>query len=143
MTNSIEIELLGHPRGKGRPRHARLANGVTITHSDRKTAEYESNLQLAAQKAMNGRPPLDGPIAIRLEAYFPVPTSWSKKKQRAALAGELRPTVVPDAANVAAITDPCNGLLWRDDKQLVELTVTKTYSDRPRLVLTVWRLFPS
>lgn len=132
------IELLGHPRGKGRPRRARLASGVTITHSEPKTAEYEANLKLAAFHAMAGRPPLDGPVALLLEAFFPIPQSWSRKRQRAALEGQVRPTVVPDAANLAAITDPCNGLLWHDDRQLVELTVKKTYSERPRLVLTAW-----
>ena len=138
MTFPIVIELAGHPRGKGRPRRARLKNGMIITHTPTVTAEYESNLRFAAAQAMAGRPPIDGSVGVMIEAFYPVPKSWSKKRQREALAGTILPTVTPDLCNIFGVTDGCNGVVWHDDRQIVEAMLTKVYSDRPRLVLSVW-----
>src|SRR5215472_2826609 len=80
--DDICIELAGHPRGKGRPRRDRLPNGGYVTHTDAKTREFEANLHVAASPAMDGRPPLDGPLWVIIEAAFPIPTSWSGKKRR-------------------------------------------------------------
>jgi Holliday junction resolvase RusA-like endonuclease len=107
----IVIELLGHPRGKGRPRFRRLGNGATITHPHPGTAEYEANLAHEARIAMDGRAPFAGPVTMALEARFPVPTSWSKKRRQQALVGALRPVVTPDLTNIACITDGLNGVV--------------------------------
>ena len=78
-SDTIVIELLGHPRGKGRPRHARLPSGAVLTHTNPKIAEFEANLKFAV-KAMPGRPPLNGPVVLMLEAFFPIPQSWTQKR---------------------------------------------------------------
>jgi Holliday junction resolvase RusA-like endonuclease len=38
------------------------------------------------------------------------------------------------------VIDALNGIVWRDDSQVVELTVSKFYSSRPRLELTAVEL---
>jgi Holliday junction resolvase RusA-like endonuclease len=73
-----------------------------------------------------------------IEAYFPVPTSWSGKWQRAALAATIRPAIKPNWNNLGGVTDGCNGIVWVDDRQIVEGAVVKQHSDRPRLVVSVW-----
>jgi Holliday junction resolvase RusA-like endonuclease len=142
MTEAIVIELLGHPRGKGRPRFRRLGNGATVTHPHPETAEYEGNLKHEAKVAMNGQAPLSGPVALHLDARFPVPTSWSKKRQRAALAGTIQPIVTPDLTNMACITDGLNGVVWKDDRQVVIASLEKRYSDRPGIKITVFPAEP-
>lgn len=139
----IVIELLGHPRGKGRPRRDRLPNGAYVTHTPPVTAEYEANLKLAAGRVMAGRPPLDGPVKLLLEAYFPVRASWSKKRQREALTGIIRPTVVPDWNNLGGVTDALNHVAWNDDRQIVAARVVKFYDARPRIVIHIWPVHPS
>ena len=47
--------------------------------------------------------------------------------------GALRPITKPDADNFAKVIDALNGIVWPDDNQVVELTVEKFYSTRPRL----------
>ena len=63
----------------------------------------------------------------------------SVKKKQAALQNEtLRPTTKPDVDNYAkGVKDACNGILWRDDSQVVELFVRKFYSLNPRVVVKV------
>ena len=68
---------------------------------------------------------------------MPIPKSWSKTKQQDALMHRVRPTTKPDADNVLKQLDALNEVCWRDDSQIVEATVRKFYSDRPRLVITI------
>ena len=133
---AIVIELPGIPQGKGRPRFVR-ATGHAFTPA--KTRSYESMLQGAALDVMNGTPPLEGPLEATVEAHFPVPASWSKSKRAAALLGVTRPTTKPDVDNLLKILDALNAVVFHDDKQIVVATISKHYSERPRLVVTVGR----
>jgi Holliday junction resolvase RusA-like endonuclease len=67
----------------------------------------------------------------------PIPASWSLKKQAQAEAGLILPTTKPDTDNVVkAIFDACNGVVWRDDVQAVDLSLRKRYSRSP--CVKVW-----
>ncbi|QPF87006.1 RusA family crossover junction endodeoxyribonuclease [Bradyrhizobium genosp. L] len=130
----IVIELAGIPQGKGRPRFMRKTGHA---YTPEKTRNYETNLRLAAQDAMHGANPIEGPLAVTVRALFPVPTSWSRKKQTAALEGSVRPTGRPDADNLMKVLDGLNEIVFRDDKQIVDGRVIKTYSARPALRIEV------
>jgi Holliday junction resolvase RusA-like endonuclease len=133
---NIVIEIVGEPVGKGRARFARsTGHAYTPAH----TRRYENQLRYAAQQAMDGRPPLSGPLSIRIEAHFPVPTSWSRKKRESALAGAVKHIVRPDVDNLVKTVDGLNQIVWRDDRQIVNCLVTKLYSDRPQLRIEVDR----
>ena len=134
LREAVVVELLGEPKGKGRPRFVR-ATGHTYT--PQRTASYEACLRHEAGLAMAGRPPLAGAVRVVVTAYFGIPQSWPQKKQAAALAGTVRPTTKPDWENVAKMLDALNGVVWIDDKQVVSGLIEKHYSDRPRLVVTV------
>ena len=143
MTFPIVVTMLGHPRGKGRPRSMRTKDGRILVFTDPKTEEYESNLRVACQAAMEGRTLLAMALRVYIEAHFPIPGSWSKKRQREALIGLIRPTGKPDFDNIGKVCDACNGILWRDDAQIVEGAVVKRYSEKPLLRITVWPLTPA
>jgi Holliday junction resolvase RusA-like endonuclease len=129
----IVITLAGEPQGKGRARVTR--SGVAYTPA--KTRSYETALRWAAQVAMKGRKPFTGPLSLTIEAFMPIPRSWSKKRQQMADAGSLRPTGRPDLDNILKATDALNAIAWVDDSQVVDVHCTKLYSDIPRLVVTV------
>jgi Holliday junction resolvase RusA-like endonuclease len=133
----IQIELAGVPVGKGRPRFVR-ATGRAYTPD--KTRRYESDLRLAAQDAMVGRDPLDGPVGVSIFAYMPVPESWSRKKRDQALLSIIRPVTKPDADNLLKACDALNGVVFRDDKQIVSAHIVKEYSAKPRLTILVGSL---
>jgi Holliday junction resolvase RusA-like endonuclease len=93
-----------------------------------KTVAYESLVRLFAAQAMGALGPLAGPVALRITATGAVPASWSQKRRAEALAHRVRPTTKPDIDNIAkAIADGGNGVLWIDDKQIVEMVVAKRY----------------
>lgn len=137
----VIISLAGPVRGKGRPRFARVGNFVR-TFTDAPTRSYEGRLSDAAAEAMDGRASIAGPVLLKLVAVFAVPASWSRRKRADALAGTLRPTVKPDWENIAKLTDALNGIVWRDDAQVVTATVRKVYGERPGLFLEVIPIIP-
>lgn len=128
----ITFSVPGVPVAKGRPRFS-TASGFVRAHSPAKTVNYETLVRVSAQRAMLGRPPMSGPIRLSILIVLPIPTSWSKEKQRKAVAGEVLPTKKPDMDNVVkALCDGMNSVVFRDDSNVVDLNVTKRYGQVPR-----------
>lgn len=130
----IEIVLLGKPVAKGRPRFNKETG---IAYTPEKTRTYEQMLRLAAEDAMAGRPPLEGPLRLDMTVVAPIPPSWSKKKQDAARAGDLLPTGKPDLDNFMKVVDSANLVVWVDDGQIVDARLRKSYGDKPQMVIRV------
>lgn len=127
--DTIQFTIPGAAVGKGRPKFARRGNFVT-TYTPEKTASFENLVKLKAQEAMHGKPPIDCAVAVTIRLNVTPPASWSQKKQRAALAGEVLPTSKPDVDNcLKAIMDACNEIVWKDDKQAVDVMVSKRYAE--------------
>ena len=106
-----------------------------------KTVAYEGLVAMVAQQAMAGRSPMDGAVDVNVWLDCQIPVSWSKKKQAEALAHRLYPITKPDTDNVLkAIFDACNGVLWRDDVQVVNVCVAKRYAQTPCVRVKAWPL---
>ena len=82
--------------------------------------------------------PLAGPVSVCVSAYFKIPQGWNKQKTADAEHDVILPTKKPDIDNVAKTIDGLNGLCWKDDSQIVQISACKYYSSEPRLVITVW-----
>ena len=77
-------------------------------------------------------------ISVIVFLYVTPPESWSGKKKAAAIAREIFPTTKPDVDNVIkGLFDACNDVVFKDDKQVVDLTVKKRYSDVARAKVVV------
>lgn len=135
----VEIIVAGKPLAKGRVRFVR-ATGRAFTPE--RTVNYEGRLAAEAAVMMAGRPPVEGPVAVRLEVWLPIPASWSNKRQFEADIGLSRPTGKPDVDNYVKILDACNHIVWIDDSQVVELTAFKRFSHNPYLKITVDSIDP-
>jgi len=134
----IAFTVPGAPTGKGRTKIVKIA-GFSRMATPQKTVAYEGLVAHAAQQAMQGRPLFDAAVGVNLFIDAAVPASWSQKKQRMALAGEVLPTTKPDCDNVVkAIFDGLNGVLWRDDVLVVDLRVRKRYAATPCVRVEVW-----
>lgn len=127
----IEFVVPSNPRGKGSVR-ARKAGAFVRTYQDAATRNYEALIALHAGLAMNGRQPITEPVSLHLAITMPIPASWSKRKRADAIAGLILPGVKPDASNTCkAVEDSCNGIVWRDDAQVVDLWISKRYGEQP------------
>lgn len=123
--------------GKGRPRFARQGTFVK-TYTDAKTLTYEKSIQTYAKKAMGSTSPLIGAVAAYLHIGIPIPPSYSKTRQKACINGDERPTKKPDIDNIVkAVLDGMNGIVYLDDKQVVDLHLTKVYSSKEGIDIMV------
>ena len=106
-----------------------------------KTVAYEGLVAHAAHVAMAGRPLIDAAVRCWLSVMCEIPASWSQKRRQQAIDGTVRPTGRPDLDNVAkAILDGCNGVVWRDDVLVVDLSVSKRYAATPCVLVEIWLL---
>lgn len=137
MFAAVTITLAGDPQGKGRARAFRRGNFIGH-YTPEKTRSYEGMIRTAAMDAMAGRPIFEQPVEVELSAIFAIPASFSQKKRAAALAGEIKPAKKPDADNIVkAWTDAMNGVVFRDDAQIVKGTFAKVYGPAACVAVTV------
>jgi Holliday junction resolvase RusA-like endonuclease len=131
----VTVIIDGHPVAKGRPRMPRRG----FAYTPAATRKYEAHARMAAQLAMDGRPPIEAPVRIEVLAELPIPASWSERKKAEAITGTVRPTSRPDVDNyVKAILDAINTIVVADDSQVVELHAAKKFGVSPKLVATVF-----
>lgn len=128
MNLSFVVE--GDPVPKARPRIVRIGKGVRA-YTPSKTVNYEQLVGLRAMQAMRaaGKVVTLAGVAVTLAVAVVPPASWGKRKTAQAIAGEILPTAKPDIDNVAkSVLDGLNGIVYQDDKQVIELTVRKHYA---------------
>lgn len=139
----LTFDVPGRPRGKGRPR---FANGHAYT--PRATRDYEESIRLAAISAILKRETVAGgwsknerSYVVSVDAYFPIPKSFSKSKRDAAERLGLHPTSKPDADNIIkAVLDGLNGVAFEDDRLVSRCQCNKLYAaegDEPGLHIIV------
>ena len=137
MMDSVSFTVPGTPIGKGRPRFARQGAFVR-TFTPEKTASYENLVKLKAEEAMRGRQIFEGAVSVEISLFITPPASWSQRKQREALGGAILPTSKPDVDNcMKGIMDACNEIVFRDDKQAVDVLVRKRYDNTARTLIRV------
>jgi Holliday junction resolvase RusA-like endonuclease len=133
----VTVIIDGQPVAKGRPRMTRRG----FVYTPAATRKYEAHGRLAAQLAMDGRPPIEAPVRIELLVELPVPASWSKRKAADAITGHIRPTSRPDVDNFLKSTlDAINTIVIADDAQVVEVYAKKKFSVAPKMVATIFPL---
>lgn len=118
------IVVEGTIRGKQRPRF-NTKTGRAFTSNQ--TINYENWIKQCYIEQSNKL--LQGAIRARIEIYYSVPKSYSKRKIEAIKDGVDYPMKKPDSDNVAKIVlDSLNKIAYDDDKQVVELTVLKRWT---------------
>lgn len=117
------VIVTGKIRGKARPR---ICSDHAFTPKD--TVQYEK-LVRECYKEQDGRY-LEGSVRALIIAYYKIPKSYSKKRVQAIKDGLEKPTKKPDADNIGKIIlDSLNGIAYKDDSQIVDLSVIKRYTE--------------
>lgn len=139
----LTIVLPGVARGKGRhrtrvinPKHGGRA--FATQYPDPETVNYEAMLRYAAEQAMGGRSLFEGPLKIRINVLMPIPKSWSKAKHHEWQNGYVLPITKPDGDNFWKVVDAFNGVVWKDDSQIVDGRVVKVYAEKPAFEIEIW-----
>ena len=130
----INFEVQGEPVAKARPRVTKFG-----AYTPKKTMVYENWVKDCFLRAYgHGMDPLEGQLKASITAYFSIPQSKSNKVKADMAAGNIRPTKKPDGDNIIkSITDALNTMAYKDDSQLVDISISKYYSEIPRVEITI------
>jgi Holliday junction resolvase RusA-like endonuclease len=130
---TYSVVVPGQPRGKARPRFTRTGHAYT----DAKTRNYEAFIKsLFVQKYGADFVPLEGPLEMEILVFLPIPASASKKRRIEMEWGRECPIKRPDCSNICkAHEDALTGIGFKDDAQIVSLSVEKRYSKNPHTEL--------
>lgn len=131
----IEFTINGECVPKARPRFSKFGHVYTTP----KTRAYEN---IVKSTAIDNRVPcVTTALRVELVIYKSIPKSFSKAKRKLANEGKIYPIVKPDIDNyVKSVLDGLNGVLFIDDKQIVDFRAVKKYSDNPRVEVTAWSI---
>ena len=124
-----EFKIPGKVQAKQRPRFSKSG----IVYTPKETRVYEDFVRVCYSDYANQYQwePYDGQLRAEIEVFIQVPKSESKLNKQAKIIGEIRPTIKPDCDNLAkSILDSLNGWAYRDDKQVIELSVKKFYAEQ-------------
>lgn len=105
----------------------RMTNrGKFVKGPAQKYLAYKDEIKLQVMQQLKGKSLLTDHIEVNITFYMPIPQSWSKKKQEAAV---LKPhKSKPDIDNlIKGLFDSLNGLVWKDDNLVSKVTATKLY----------------
>ena len=119
--------IKGEAIAKGRPRFTKRGHIYTPAT----TKKYETKVK--ASLIEQGAEPTLKACRVNINVYKGYLKSWTKKQLEQAKSQDLHAKKKPDVDNYAkAILDGANGLLFKDDAQIVELTIRKQYGEVSR-----------
>jgi Holliday junction resolvase RusA-like endonuclease len=126
---TVSFEVFGIPKPKGSARgfvamKAGKARAIVVADNSKALRSWEGSVRDAAQRVA-GEQYFTEAVRLRIDFWFPRPKSVSVKK---------RPyfTTKPDLSKlVRSAEDALNGVVFKDDCQVVEVVATKRYADGP------------
>jgi len=130
----LDVRVFGLPIAQGRPRaRAFQHHGATrVSVYDPATSRDWKRTVLAQVLPQKPPAPVEGPLVMVVEFLMPRPQSLPKR--------ETFHVKRPDVSNmIKAIEDALNGIVYRDDSQIVDLRATKTYSPSPGVRIRIER----
>lgn len=118
-------------RSRSRAIKTKSGNWTAMNYKD-KGQELEEDKLIAMLLDYKLESPWEGPVALNVIAYLPMPKSKSKKWQYAAVSREILPTKKPDLDNLLKHLKDCmKGIFYQDDKQIVAIQAFKYYGGLP------------
>ena len=132
----MKFTILGEIKTKGRPRCC-LINGRPHIYTPRETQEYEEHIKysyLNQSENWQKQPYFSKDIALSLRIRAIFKPSIANAKKWAKLGSYPNCTKHKDIDNICKVVmDALNGVMYEDDKQIVELVGTKTYGEIERI----------
>lgn len=128
----VEFTIPGEPIPQGRPRAGRN-RGKIVMYDPKESKDYKRYVSIIARQHAP-KTLLEGALSVRMKIYRQIPKSTTKKDRALIFEGVKRPVSKPDTDNyVKSVLDACNGILFKDDSQIVDLYASKFYSEQPRV----------
>ena len=116
------------PQGSKRAFHGRI-----VDMAPKRLRSYRQDLHVTALEAMRGVPPFTGPVEVTVTFFIPRPKNHYGTGRNAGTrkaSAPIAPAKPPDIDKLArAVLDGLTGAVFRDDAQVVGLTLSKLWAD--------------
>lgn len=127
----VTIIMLGEPVPWAR---TGTKGGQRFTPAKQRNAG--ASLRVIAQQEMTGRTWFEGAVRLDIVCEFAIPKGRLKGKHAVAIGDGV--TRRPDYDNLAKLaSDALNGIVYRDDAQVVDARVRKVYGPQPKIVVDI------
>ena len=110
------------PTVKARPRFNTTTGRTYTPHT---TKDFEEELAWKYKQA--GGKFYEGNLKVKLVFAFIPPKSWSKKRQKEALEGKIRPSKSDIDNYIKATLDSLNNIAYKDDRSVYKIESEKKY----------------
>lgn len=132
---AIEFNVLGKPIPKQRPRKGKYGNIYTPT----KTKNYEELIGMSFKlNAGSGFKPFESHVTLTIINVCKFPKKFNKEQRERASSGSIRPVSRPDIDNIIkSVMDGLNGVAFKDDSQVVNITAGKIYGNENYIQIIV------
>lgn len=129
--DSWTFEVLGKPIAKKRPRVYRDEDGNSWGVNPHREAEQDFGWEVKSQSPTCYK---SGALTMEVVFILPIPKKYSKMQNLPL------PTGKPDVDNLLKfVLDSCNGILYKDDAQVVDLHGIKRYGKEPKTIIKIDR----
>ena len=106
------------PKSAPRPRVTKFG-----TYNAKDYTDWKKGLGLLAKARI--KKPIENEVFIKIEFFYEIPKSWSKKKKELAKWHKSK----PDIDNlIKGVLDSLNGIAYKDDAQVVMIQARKQYA---------------
>jgi Holliday junction resolvase RusA-like endonuclease len=136
MTNIIEFEVPGKIISYKNP----LIGSNKRLYTPKAAKIYKEYIQWAARKYMliNNLEKLQGAISIRIEAYFDIPKSYSKKKIIEIKNNKFIYNSYPDSTDIQKLVeDALKNICFDDDRFVSDIETIKRYTMKKEAYLLI------
>lgn len=115
--------------------------GVGVQDAAKRNKPWRSDVAVIAGHAMTGRPLLTGPLMVQVEFVLSRPKGHfgtGRNARQVKRSAPVYPASKPDATKLwRAAEDALTGIVWRDDSQIVQQIISKTYGHKPGMRIVV------
>ena len=123
----IHFSVPGPPKALQRARVGRVGQHARMYDPEANTTN-KATVGWYAKQAMKDRPLLEGPLKLDIVCYIQRPKSKTRKNPRANRM--LVPDTKPDWDNLGKmVSDALSGIVYADDRQIIDGRVRKEYAD--------------
>ena len=131
--HSVVFVIWENPVPKGRPRSTLRNNKINV-FTDTKTRQYEFRTKLWLVRKV-GFTQFEGALKVTAHFYIKPPKKYKKEDIEKE---KYYPKTRPDLDNyVKTLLDVCNGIIFKDDAQVVEIETFKKYANEPKTFVKV------
>ena len=137
MREPIEFLIPGKAVAWARAR----INPYGFHYTNDKTRAYEKMVGTLAGIAMRGGEMIEGAVSVDIAVTLSPPTALPKRVRELFMAETYPAPTGADVDNFAkAIFDGMNDVVFKDDRQVARLTVSKSYGREPHVLVRVSEL---